>query len=1098
MKRAAVAIVLASLGAVWSGSALAQSSGTRSSGFSYDPATGLITQEVAEPGSPSLRLQTDYAYDAFGNKTSATVSGVDIVTRTESRSYDAQGRFVTSITNALGHGVSWQYDPRFGTPTSHTDPNGLTTTWSYDGSGRIVMEIRPNGTRTIWHYAYCSGIAGGTASCPAGSAYLVRATPLAADGVTQVGPTATNYHDQLGRIVASDGQGFDGSPIRVATQYDALGRVAQKSRPFFVTGGVPRWHTYTYDVLDRPITETAPDNSVLQRTHQGLVSTETNTLNQTVTTVRNSQGGTVLITDALNQTTRYVYDAFGNLQQVRDPSGNLSTFTYDARGRKTYSSSPDLGGWSYGYNVVGEVTSQTDAKGQVTSQNYDVLGRPTQRIEVGLTSSWTYDAASHGIGKLSTASTNGGYQRTHAYDILGRPTQVQITADGTTHTITTAYDDVGRVAAVTYPSGLVVGYAYNGFGFQTQLKDNATNQVLWAANAHDAELRLIRQTAGNGVVTERSYDANNGRLSTITAGNAGAVRSYTYTYDALGNMLNRADANGGISESFGYDALNRLTSATIGAATKTFAYDGIGNLLSKSDVGTYSYPAAGQPRPHGVTSISGGTLSATFTYDPNGNQTAGAGLTVNYTSFNRPADITRGTTTLSLAYDPEHERFRQTGPGGATLYLKDDAASNVMVERFSGVSGQLIRWSDYLFAGGMMVGVRIELGDGTSSTRYFHSDHLGSIAAITDEIGAVSERLAYDAWGKRRHLDGSDDPTGSIVSQATRGYTEHEMLSDVGLINMNARVYDPKIARFTSADTMVPDPINAQSWNRYAYVTNNPLRYTDPTGHQSSPLITLAPIYVCACSVSGGYGGGFGGFGYGLNFGGYGYGYSYGSGGGSYYSVPAPAMLYLGGGSPTQVTAFSLPRYDLFRLAGVVAGDVWSDTYDPARDAQPGGAGAAVNTSAYKNADSEMLPPVEVTAPSTRRESKPIRIAAENRKDPSSMGKPLLEGGGGGRGGGYGGSTSGGRNPWVPAAESNRPNLQRIHPDSTYERGTAKYDLDQVRKMSTEDIVKSLAPNARSPLVVKPDGRIFDGNTRVKVLEERGFDINSLPRVVIE
>jgi hypothetical protein len=78
-----------------------------------------------------------------------------------------------------------------------------------------------------------------------------------------------------------------------------------------------------------------------------------------------------------------------------------------------------------------------------------------------------------------------------------------------------------------------------------------------------------------------------------------------------------------------------------------------------------------------------------------------------------------------------------------------------------------------------------------------------------------------------------------------------------------------------------------------------------------------------------------------------------------------------------------------------------------------------------------------------------------------------------------------------------QPRLRRIHPDSTYERGSAKYGLESIRRMSTYDIVDSLTPNSAEPLTVKLDGRIFDGNTRIKVLQERGYDINTLPRVII-
>jgi RHS repeat-associated protein len=915
----------------------AQGTATRTSGFSYSPSTGLLTQEVIEPSQSAYRLQTDYTLDAFGSRTGVAVSGVDITTRNATAVYDARGQFKTSAANALNQSEGYQYDVRSGQLTSQTDPNGLTTTWNYDGFGRKTLEVRADGTRTTWSYQYCSGVAGGSASCPANGAYLVQATPQAADGVTQIGAITASYYDQLGRVIANDNQGFDGSLIRSAVQYDTRGRVAQKSRPYFVSGGAARWHVYAYDALNRPLSETAPDTSVTQRAYQGLVMTETNALTQTKVTVKNSQGQTVSITDGLSQTTAYIYDAFSNLTQVTDAAGNVSTFAYDIRGRKAGSNTPDMGVWSYGYNVLGEVTSQTDAKGQATSQVYDLLGRLTQRVEVGLTSTWIYDTALHGIGKLTSASTNGGYQRTHVYDAFGRPTRLQVTADAATYTITTDYDSAGRIGMVTYPSGFAVTSVYNAYGYQTQLKESATNQSLWTANARDAEQHLTQRTGGNGIVTSQSFDTNTGRLSSIVAGVAGAVQSASYTYDTLGNMLNRSDTNTGLSESFGYDALNRLTSATVGVSfAKTFSYSATGNLLSKSDVGAYSYPAPGQPRPHGVVGISGGTLTASFIYDPNGNQTSGAGLTIGYTSFNQPATIARGAASLSFDYDPEHQRFRQLSASGTTLYLNENFASGVKSERFAG-SGGTVRWTNYLYAGGELIGMRSEFSDETFATRYFHNDHLGSVAVITDESGAVVERLSYDAWGKRRFPNGTDDPAGSIISQAVRGYTGHETLSDAALINMNARVYDPLLARFASADSIVPNAANGQSWNRYAYVTNNPLKYTDPTGHNEG-LPTI--------NVSGTFDGfGYGGWGSAPGFG-YNVGLSFGfSGLGFGYVPPLTMGMY---SQQARTTAYSMPRYDLFRLPGVSGGDVWSSAeYDPAKDALSGGAGYAVRSSSY-------------------------------------------------------------------------------------------------------------------------------------------------------
>ncbi len=142
-------------------------------------------------------------------------------------------------------------------------------------------------------------------------------------------------------------------------------------------------------------------------------------------------------------------------------------------------------------------------------------------------------------------------------------------------------------------------------------------------------------------------------------------------------------------------------------------------------------------------------------------------------------------------------------------------------------AGGVVQWTNYLSAGGEMVGMRVDRSDATTYTRFFHRDHLGSVAVLTNETGAVVERLSYDAWGKRRQPNGADDPAGSLTSQTTRGFTGHEQLDDVDLIHMNGRVYDPLLGRFGTPDPMTESPFSTQGWNRYAYVGN--CRSTWPT-----------------------------------------------------------------------------------------------------------------------------------------------------------------------------------------------------------------------------------------------------------------------------
>lgn len=125
-----------------------------------------------------------------------------------------------------------------------------------------------------------------------------------------------------------------------------------------------------------------------------------------------------------------------------------------------------------------------------------------------------------------------------------------------------------------------------------------------------------------------------------------------------------------------------------------------------------------------------------------------------------------------------------------------------------------------------------------SAVSYLTQDHLGSASVITDATGAVVERLAFDPWGKRRFINttpGARDKLDALVGLKTdRGYTLHEHLDEVGAVHMNGRIYDPLVGRFMSADPIIQAPENLKSFNRYAYVWNNPLKGFDPTGYEAA------------------------------------------------------------------------------------------------------------------------------------------------------------------------------------------------------------------------------------------------------------------------
>ena len=812
---------------------------TRVSTFEYAPATGLLKKEIVEPDQPQYRLDTAYTFDAFGNRVSVTVSSpatgtAAIVTRATTTGYDPQGRFPTTVTNALGHTETRVFDARFGAVTSLTGPNNLTTAWQYDGFGRKTRETRADGTYTVWTYAACD------AACPAWGVYRIVTQVYAADG-TQAAPASVVYFDKLNRETRTATQGFDGRWIYKDTVHDPRGNVDKLSRPYYA-GDPVYWIDQSYDDLNRLVQVIEPDNPAkpaLVVDYNGLTVTRTNRKDQITVETRNSQGQKISVTDAMGQTTLYNHDPFGNLTRTTDPAGNQIVNVYDVRGRKTQTTDPDLGAWTYAYNALGELVKQTDAKGQVSTMTYDTLGRMTQRVEPGLTSTWTWDTAAYGKGKLKSARVSGDavYSRVYSYDALGRIAQVQswdLDAGGLRLDQNTAYDTAGRILAQTYPSGFVVKNVYNALGYLVEVRDAATNNLYWQQNAQDAEGHILQETYGNGIVTERDYQPDNGWLLGIYSNVVGSVpvQQVDYLYDTLGNVRLRSNDLNRIYDINLYDSLNRLTktTATIGGAqtVTTVAYDALGNLTSKSGVGDYYYgsssncAAGSNAGPHAVCKAG----SNTYAYDLNGNLTAGGGRVIGWTAWNMPASLTQGGQTTTWRYGPEHDRYKMIAPGRTTWYLNPGIHQGGHYERTQYANGT-VEHRHTLYGGGQPIGEVLTFeSDSLAETRYFHSDAQGSITAVTDANGAVLARYRYDPWGKQTLVAGSN--TG--IDQTRQGHTGHEML-DGGLTHMNGRLYDPLISRFVSADLIVQQPYNLQSLNRYSYVLNNPLGYTDPSGY---------------------------------------------------------------------------------------------------------------------------------------------------------------------------------------------------------------------------------------------------------------------------
>jgi RHS repeat-associated protein len=881
----------------------------RRSAYTYDSGTGLLTSEAVEPtaaDSSNLKITTSYQYDPFGNKTAVTVQGSGSPAPpvcTTTTTYDTRGQFPVQVTNCAGESETYTYDAAFslafGRAHSHTGPNGLTTSWTYDTFGRQTQELRADGTRTNVTYQYCSGINGGSdPNCPVRGAFSAYSYTLGSDGQTQIAPNTRTFYDGLSRTSAGDTQGFDGSWIRTSTLYDAFGRVQKSTRPYFLatpaqtpcaTGSGTYCTTFYYDTLGRITKTVQPDGGYALMSYQALTTVSTlhvvrvddTAVNEISTTVKNDLSQPASVTDPMGGTTSYTYDALGELLTVTDPLGRvLTTNRYDTRGRKICTSDADLGGgdcsgsptdhsWKYVYDSLGRLVRQTDSKGQTSTLSYDVLGRMVARNELDMSSTWTYGAslAAHNIDKLVSESctgpacgaggASGSYSKTYLYDSLGRQSKLTTAVAGLSYFTTSGYDGIsGKLVNTRAFSGFTLHYAFNTYGYSQEI-DDGTNYALvyWRANARDAELHALQQVAGispsntNGLAINQSFDGATGRILSVNAGLAQAVASLFFKWDTAGDLGQRQDMlmPGGQVENFCYDALNRLKTSLLGSGIGTnctgsssVSYDLAGNITAKSDVGTYSYGSGAGP--HALTSIAtcqtctvNGTQNPTFTYDTNGSMTGGAGRTATYTAANMTATVTSGSTAMALSYDPEHARSQQvttTGSAVSTTIYFNDAGTNTMTERVFPATGAPI-WKTYILADGKIVAQRT-VRDSTVTLRYFVLDQLGSVASVADETGSLvtGGHQSYDAWGRMRNAGGSPDTTCSLPaqSQSTRGFTGHEEMPGVCLVNANARLYDPQLGRFLGADPTVEMVYFSQDLNRYSYVGNNPLSLSDPSG----------------------------------------------------------------------------------------------------------------------------------------------------------------------------------------------------------------------------------------------------------------------------
>ena len=732
-------------------------------------------------------------YDAKGNDTTRVLKlYASTNTLKTSYTYDSYGRLKTQ-TDPLGLTVTSFYNTSNGQLDSIRNHKKQTTKFSYDPFGRISRTDYINGGIETSSYFWTTSEKGTNTVYCNYRHYHGK-------------PWTKTFYDALGRETASNALILGGAETGPCKQYDSYGRLWKVSLPS--TGLPSLWNVYQYDSYDRPTMLTEASGRI--------------------TSYAYSKDTIKTIVDSIPSTR--IFDTQGNLIQVIDPGGTITydlrpdgqpasivapgnvttSFTYDKYGRQLTITDPSAGLLTYTYDTEGNLATVKDANNKTVSYAYDLYNRMIKKTAPEFIVHYRYNAD----GLLVADSISANRFTAYTYDAFGRLLTEKETVDAN-RWLQKYYGSYGggRIDWITYylPDGFVTTETYSVANSNEGLAEiTVDGTVIFKRNTVNVFGQTTNVTTGSFNRTY-SYD----KYGLPTGRTAGSLQSITYNLNTTtGNLKFRKDVKKNIQEDFSYDNLNRLTTF----AGKTATYYPNGNINTLSDVGSYQYNLAGKPYTlSGITPVAGAP--------PPYNQT------VTYTSFKRPATISEGDYTAAFTYNGNGERtkmeLKKNGVKELDRYYISDCYE-IDDQAVGGIKEKLYLGGDFYTA----PAVYVKEGSGSWQLYYICRDMLGSITHVTKSNGTLQQEMGYDAWGRLRNptTQAVYAPGSEPALFLGRGYTGHEHLTQLGLINMNARLYDPWVGRFLSPDPFVQAPGVSQSYNRYSYCLNNPFKYTDPSG----------------------------------------------------------------------------------------------------------------------------------------------------------------------------------------------------------------------------------------------------------------------------
>ena len=700
---------------------------------------------------------------------------------------------------------SYRYDEN-GNVASVKDLQERETFYDYEEND-LITEILPDGMAMTYEYDSYHNVEKATSS-----------TGLVYDFTYDGYGNNTSVSISDGEKTITTSATYNSSGNAMATATDAVGNVTTYQYNEFTN--MLEWVKYPEDEEYSKTVYTYDEMYRMIKAAIGEVSAE-----EAVYTYTDD-----LLTAITTKSTPYTfqYGDFDLRSNVKIGARTLASYEYEERTQRLKKLIYGNGDWvSHIYDAQGRITKDTYEDGDTVSYLYDNSGSLATVIDSGsgISTTYYYDFIDR-MAKYAESGTGYSHSVEYGYDAENNLSSLKETINGTSRTTAYSYDDDNRLDTVT-ANGHTVDYTYDDFGrIQQKVIRNGTTAVLTTTFTYydptdtttSTQVKSIQQTAGNYSITYTYTYDDNGNILSISDG----TNIYQYQYTDANKLYRENDPIAGVSKSYLYadtgnpyvEIQRPYVNGSVGSE-ETYvsyywdstwgdmltnygdlylSYDSMGNMQND---GTYTYTWE-----HGreLSTMADSTGTWAFTYDANGMRTK------------RVKTNTSGTVTDTYTY---------VYNGGQLSQMKKN--SNVLNFFYDGEG----RPAYFTY---------------NNATYYYVTNLQGDVVAILDSNGAVMVNYHYDAYGVLLQTGGTMATTLGILNPLTyRGYVyDHE----TGLYYLQSRYYNPEIKRFISPDAFVSTGQGLMGYNMFAYCGNNPVNYSDPTGHACIPVLISALIAI--------------------------------------------------------------------------------------------------------------------------------------------------------------------------------------------------------------------------------------------------------------